>query len=45
MLVAALSSDWGCYRTPAGKAVYFTLTFEAAAGRPARSFAPVPSSS
>jgi hypothetical protein len=43
MLVAALSSDWGCYRTPAGKAVYFTLAF--AAGRPARSLAPVPSSS
>jgi hypothetical protein len=43
MLVAALSSDWGCYPTPAGKAVYFTLAF--AAGRPACSFAPVPSSS
>ena len=27
MLVATLSSDWGCYRTPAGKAVYFTLAF------------------
>ena len=25
MLVAGLSEDWGCYRTPAGKAVYFTL--------------------
>ena len=25
MLVATLSSDWGVYRTPAGKAVYFTL--------------------
>jgi len=25
MLVASLSSDWGYYRTPAGKAVYFTL--------------------
>jgi anti-sigma regulatory factor (Ser/Thr protein kinase) len=25
MLVATLSSDWGCFRTPAGKAVYFTL--------------------
>ena len=28
MLVATLSSDWGCYRTPAGKAVYFTLAFQ-----------------
>jgi len=27
-LVAALSSAWGCFRTPAGKAVYFTLTFQ-----------------
>ena len=27
MLVATLSADWGFYRTPAGKAVYFTLTF------------------
>lgn len=27
MLVATLSSDWGVYRTPAGKAVYFTLAF------------------
>jgi len=25
MLVATLSADWGFYRTPAGKAVYFTL--------------------
>lgn len=25
MLVATLSTDWGAYRTPAGKAVYFTL--------------------
>jgi anti-sigma regulatory factor (Ser/Thr protein kinase) len=25
MLVATLSADWGYYRTPAGKAVYFTL--------------------
>jgi anti-sigma regulatory factor (Ser/Thr protein kinase) len=24
-LVASLSTDWGVYRTPAGKAVYFTL--------------------
>ena len=28
MLVATLSADWGVYRTPAGKAVYFTLAFE-----------------
>jgi len=27
MLVAALADDWGAYRTPAGKAVYFTLTY------------------
>jgi anti-sigma regulatory factor (Ser/Thr protein kinase) len=27
MLVATLSADWGCYLTPAGKAVYFTLVF------------------
>ena len=25
MLVATLSAEWGVYRTPAGKAVYFTL--------------------
>jgi anti-sigma regulatory factor (Ser/Thr protein kinase) len=29
MLVASLSADWGYYRTPAGKAVYFTLAFQA----------------
>jgi hypothetical protein len=29
MLVATLSDDWGCYRTRAGKAVYFTLGFQA----------------
>jgi hypothetical protein len=28
MLLAGLSSSWGQYRTPAGKAVYFTLTFQ-----------------
>jgi anti-sigma regulatory factor (Ser/Thr protein kinase) len=28
MLVATLSADWGFYRTPAGKAVYFTLAFQ-----------------
>ena len=27
MLVASLSQEWGCYPTPAGKAVYFTLAF------------------
>ena len=26
MLVATLSATWGVYRTPAGKAVYFTLS-------------------
>lgn len=25
LLVSTLSDDWGAYRTPAGKAVYFTL--------------------
>ena len=29
MLVASLSTDWGYYRTPAGKAVYFMLAFQA----------------
>jgi serine/threonine-protein kinase RsbW len=29
MLVATLSTDWGFYRTPAGKAVYFTLAVQA----------------
>jgi anti-sigma regulatory factor (Ser/Thr protein kinase) len=29
MLVATLSTDWGYHRTSAGKAVYFTLAFEA----------------
>jgi anti-sigma regulatory factor (Ser/Thr protein kinase) len=28
MLVATLSAEWGSYRTPAGKAVYFTLAFQ-----------------
>jgi hypothetical protein len=27
-LVANLSAEWGSYRTPAGKAVYFTLAFQ-----------------
>ena len=28
MLVTSLSTEWGFYRTPAGKAVYFTLAFK-----------------
>jgi anti-sigma regulatory factor (Ser/Thr protein kinase) len=28
LLVETLSEEWGFYRTPAGKAVYFTLAFE-----------------
>jgi anti-sigma regulatory factor (Ser/Thr protein kinase) len=28
MLVDSLSAEWGCYPTPTGKAVYFTLAFE-----------------
>ena len=28
MLVATLSDEWGFYRTPAGKAVYFALAFQ-----------------
>jgi anti-sigma regulatory factor (Ser/Thr protein kinase) len=28
MLVAALAAEWGFYRTPGGKAVYFTLPFD-----------------
>ena len=28
MLVGSLSTNWGYYRTPTGKAVYFTLAFE-----------------
>jgi anti-sigma regulatory factor (Ser/Thr protein kinase) len=29
MLVTSLSTEWGFYRTPSGKAVYFTLAFSA----------------
>ena len=29
LLVETLSDEWGFYRTPAGKAVYFTLVFQA----------------
>jgi histidine kinase-like protein len=28
LLVETLSDEWGFYRTPSGKAVYFTLAFE-----------------
>jgi anti-sigma regulatory factor (Ser/Thr protein kinase) len=28
MLVASLADDWGFYRTPSGKAVYFALAFQ-----------------
>jgi hypothetical protein len=28
VLVAALSTEWGSFRTPAGKAMYFTLALE-----------------
>jgi hypothetical protein len=27
-LVAALSTEWGSFRTPAGEAAYFTLAFQ-----------------
>jgi len=33
MLVTSLSADWGCYRTPSGKAVFFILAFQAGTGR------------
>jgi anti-sigma regulatory factor (Ser/Thr protein kinase) len=32
LLVASLSQEWGFYRTPAGKAVYFTLAFQPEGG-------------
>jgi hypothetical protein len=28
ILVASLSTEWGSFRTPAGKATYFTLAFQ-----------------
>jgi hypothetical protein len=28
VLIAALSTEWGSFRTPAGKAMYFTLAFD-----------------
>jgi anti-sigma regulatory factor (Ser/Thr protein kinase) len=40
MLVAGLSTDWGFYRTPGGKAVYFTLGFQADKDRATRDRAP-----
>jgi histidine kinase-like protein len=33
ILVAALSAEWGSFRTPSGKAVYFTLAFQPTAPR------------
>ena len=33
VLVASLSSSWGYYRTPTGKAVYFTLAFASDGGK------------
>jgi anti-sigma regulatory factor (Ser/Thr protein kinase) len=39
VLVASLSADWGCYRTPSGKAVFFILGFQADAVRRGRSCA------
>jgi anti-sigma regulatory factor (Ser/Thr protein kinase) len=33
MLVATLSDEWGFFRTPAGKAVYFTLAFQPDLGK------------
>ena len=35
MLVATLAAEWGCYRTPAGKAVYFTLALQPVPAIPA----------
>jgi anti-sigma regulatory factor (Ser/Thr protein kinase) len=34
MLVAMLSADWGAYRTPGGKAVYFTLALQPPSAAP-----------
>ena len=28
VLIATLSTEWGCFRTPVGKVVYFTLAFQ-----------------
>jgi anti-sigma regulatory factor (Ser/Thr protein kinase) len=35
MLVSDLSTEWGSYRTPMGKVVYFTLAFQPYLGRTA----------
>ena len=35
MLVSDLSTEWGSYRTPMGKVVYFTLAFQPEPGRAA----------
>ena len=35
MLVSDLAAEWGSYRTPLGKAVYFTLAFQPEPGRAA----------
>lgn len=35
VLIANLSAEWGFYRTPMGKVVYFTLAFQPDPGRPA----------
>jgi anti-sigma regulatory factor (Ser/Thr protein kinase) len=43
LLVAALSAGWGCYPTPAGKAVYFTLEFQPGPAPSANGRAPRPS--
>ena len=42
LLVETLSDEWGFYRTPAGKAVYFTLPFEPDKHRPRRAAVAVP---
>ena len=36
ILVRTLSDDWGCYPTPAGQAVYFTLAFQPGGGEAGR---------
>jgi hypothetical protein len=40
LLVETLSDEWGFYRTPAGKAVYFTLVSQP--GQPGQSDLAVP---
>jgi hypothetical protein len=41
VLIAALSTQWGSFRTPAGKAVYFTLAFQPALRRRGNRVAPL----